>query len=439
MKNKNIKVIMALSIMLLLLFTTANVVISYMKMKNTVEESIISQSLSIGESIARSIDMKTYKRFLGNPEKNNYYWAIRSYLSDAKDKTGALYMYTMEINNPSVARAMVVGQPVNEEQSDDYPIGEICLIPKKFVREAFFQGTPFVTDFVEDSKYGTYLTVGVPIKDEAEQVIGYLGIDLSASSLDNIKKDILENNILLFIFNGALIIITITSFFLIQRWYQKELAKEVDETEDTYQTEIKSLITSVSSLRHDFTNHIQVLYGFLQLREAEQARQYVEALSKEVQTLESIKLDINHPGLAILLQTKKLAAQNNQIDMSFTVAQSSFDYIKTIDLIKILSNLIDNAIDATIVLPEEQRKIVVDCTVDFKKYIFQITNTGPKISPNTPIFEQGYSTKREEKDKVHGQGLFIVKSIVEKYDGQISLYSKNDSETVAYVEIPLKF
>ncbi|WPK13148.1 Spo0B domain-containing protein [Lysinibacillus louembei] len=438
MKNKKIKIIMAISIILLLFSTTANVATSYMKVKKTVEESIINQSLSIGTSIAASIDMKVYKRFLKNPEKNKDYWEIRNYLSDAKDKTGALYIYTIKIDNPTVARAMVVGHPVVAERKDDFPIGEICLIPQKFVREAYYHSQSFVTDFVEDSKYGTYLTVGVPIKDEGGHVIGYLGIDLSASFLDKIKKDVIENNILLFIFNGALIIITITSFFLIQRWYQKELAKEVDDTEDTYQTEIKALITSVSSLRHDFTNHIQVLHGLLQLGEPEQAKQYVEALSKEVQTLESLNLNIDHPGLAILLQTKKLAAQNNQIDMDFTVSQNTFEYIKTTDLIKILSNLIDNAIDATIHLPEEQRKIVVTCTAEFKKYIFQITNTGPALSPDAPVFEQGYSTKCEEKGEVHGQGLFIVKNIVEKYGGQISLYSINELETVAYVEIPLK-
>ncbi|WP_107840025.1 Spo0B domain-containing protein [Metasolibacillus meyeri] len=439
MKNRNIKIIMAISIILLLFFTTANVASSYMKVKKTVEESIINQSLTIGKSIANSIDMSIYKRFLRNPEKNNDYWTIRNYLSDAKNKTGALYIYTIKIDNPNVARAMVVGQPAMEGQDNDFPIGEICLIPQKFVREAYYHNTSFVTDIVEDSKYGTYLTVGVPITDEDDIVVGYLGIDLSTSSLDNIKKDVIKNNLLLFIFNGVLIIITITSFFLIQRWYQKELAKEVDDTEDTYQTEIKALITSVSSLRHDFTNHIQVLHGFLQLGETEQAKQYAEALSKEVQTLESIKLDVDHPGLTILLQTKKLAAQNNQIDMSFTVSQSTFEHMKTIDLIKILSNLIDNAIDATTILPEEKRKITVNCTVDFKKYVFQIINTGPALSPNVPVFEQGYSTKQEEKGKVHGQGLFIVKSIVEKYGGQIALYSINELETVAYVEIPFKF
>ena len=139
---------------------------------------------------------------------------------------------------------------------------------------------------------------------------------------------------------------------MLQRWYQKEVAKEVGYTEDTYQAELKTLITSTSSLRHDFTNHIQVLHGLLQLGESKQAQQYVSSLSKEVLALETLKLNIDHPGLSILLQTKKLATQNHHIDMDFTVSNDTFDKIKTTDLIIILSNLIDNAIDATVALPK---------------------------------------------------------------------------------------
>lgn len=59
-----------------------------------------------------------------------------------------------------------------------------------------------------------------------------------------------------------------------------------------------------------------------------------------------MQLNIDHPGLSILLQTKKLTAQNHNIDMEFTIAENAFPNIKTTDLIKILSNLIDNAIEA---------------------------------------------------------------------------------------------
>ena len=51
-----------------------------------------------------------------------------------------------------------------------------------------------------------------------------------------------------------------------QKWYQKEVVKEIEDTEDTYQAEIRTLISSVQSLRHDYINHIQVLHGTAEIR-----------------------------------------------------------------------------------------------------------------------------------------------------------------------------
>lgn len=437
MKRRNIKLIMTISILLLCLFTVANIASSYIKIRNTVEESIVNQSLIVGESIAKSINLPVYKRFLQKREKDEDYWEVREYLNDARKKTGLLYIYTVEVDNPQIAKSLIVGQPKWLDNSEDYPIGRNSLIPEHFVRKAYKDGQPFVTNIIKDSRYGTYITVGTPLKDQDGTVISYLGIDLDANTLDGIKKVVIENNMLLFIFNGLLIIIAISAFILLQRWYQKTLTAEVVETEDTYQAEIKSLITAMSSVRHDFTNHIQVLYGLLQLGANEQAQQYVETLSKEVQGLPSMQVNVYHPGLSILLQTKKFAAQSRQIQLDFTVSNCTFEFIKTTDLIKILSNLIDNAIDATCLLPEEERKIIVTCQNYHDKYVFQVKNTGHPLKGNEPLFEQGYTTKSSNNRAVNGQGLFIVKSIVEKYNGHITLYSRDDRETIAYVEIPL--
>lgn len=435
MKNRKVILILVLSTFLFLLFTSLNVFTSYIKMKKTVEESIANQSLEAAIGIASEIDIDTYQHFLDDPSKNVYYWKISNQLNDARKKIGALNVYTLKIDNPEVSRSMIVGVP--NVLNYTYNIGEVCTVPEAQVKEAF-KGNTYVTDVIEDPKFGNYLSVGAPIKDESGKVIGYLGIDIGDETLKVIKGKILDDNILLFVFNGVIILVVISSFLFLQRWYQKEVAKEVGVTEDTYQAEIKTLITSVSSLRHDFTNHIQVLHGLLQLGETERAQEYLESLSKEIRAIESLKLNINHPGLSILLQTKKLAAQNYNIDMNFFVYSDSFDEIKTTDLIKILSNLIDNAIDATIELPEGERKITIDITEDEMHYLFKIINTGLPISEKVPIFKQGYSTKGEENGKIRGQGLFIVKEIVNKYDGQISIYPSAELETTALVTIPLK-
>ncbi|QUG40155.1 GHKL domain-containing protein [Psychrobacillus sp. INOP01] len=437
MKSHKVKIIFVLSTVLLLFFSALNVYTSYVRMKNTVEESVANQSLEAAKSIASSIDVETYQKFLDNPEKNEYFREIEIYLSDAREKLGSLYVYTLKVDNPKVSKQMILGHSGKLESLDNYRIGDACTVPEEQVKKAY-EGKTYVTKVLKDPSYGDYLSVGAPIKNDEGKILGYLGIDTSADTINQIKGEALERNTVMLVFNGVFIFIVIGSFLFMQRWYQREVAKEVGHTEETYQTEIKTLITSVSSVRHDFSNHILVLHGLLKIGESDKALQYATSLFNEVKTIESIKVSIDHPGLSILLQTKKIAAQNHRIDMDIAISHVSFERIKTTDLIIILSNLIDNAMDASIALPEGERKITIECTANNTHYLFKITNTGPQIREKEQIFKQGYSTKNEEKGKIRGQGLFIVKEVVNKYNGKISIESTAESETTAIVEIPLK-
>lgn len=435
MKRFKLKLIIVLSIVLVIFFIGISMYTSYIKIEDTVEEAIANQNLEAAKSIAKAIDLETYERFLKERNRDEDYWTIRHYLNDAREKLGVLYVYTMEIDNPTTSKILIVGYPENKDNPNDFLIGEVCTVPEAQVKFAYEEGKQFVTEILEDTKYGhDYITVGTPIMNEKGEIISYLSIDISTETLDGIKETVINSNIFLLVLSGLFVIIVIISFFLLQKWYQKE----VGTTEYTYQKEIKTLIASVSSLRHDYINHIQVLHGFLHIGEVDQATKYVDSLSKDIQTIESIKLNLDHPGLAILLQTKKLTCQNQQIDIQITVDDNPFDNIKTIDLINILSNIIDNAIEATMELPEELRKITVSCKADELYYTFSITNAGRKLPDVNQIFKQGYSTKKVEKGRVRGQGLFIVKETINKYNGTITLDTINEKETIAIVKIPSK-
>lgn len=438
MKSFKMRLVLVFSIVVLLFFISMSIYTSYKKIEETVEGVIANQTLESAKAIATSIDLETYERFLDEPKRDEDYWAIRNYLNDAREKLGALYVYTLKIDNPTVSHALIVGVPKNEDNPNDFPIGEHCTVPEEQVKKAYYEGVHYVTGEIKDSRYGDYLSVGTPIKNNDEEIIGYLGIDISTEKLNSIKGTVIKNNIYLLAFSGLLIIIVIVCVVLLQNWYRKEMAKEVDSTQSTYQKEIKTLIASVSSLRHDYMNHIQVIHGLLNIGENEQAFKYVSELFKDVQAVESIKINLDHPGLAILLQTKKLASQNQHIDIDITVDSNPFDKIKTVDLINILSNLIDNAIEATIELPEQERKITVCCKADDAYYTFYIKNTGQELNDTDQIFMQGYSTKKEEQGKIRGQGLFIVNETVKKYNGTITLDKISEKETIAIVKIPIK-
>ncbi|EDL64087.1 sensor histidine kinase [Bacillus sp. SG-1] len=435
--NGKIKLIIILSVTLLLCLTSINILLSYFTAKKAAEISVANNALEIAISIAESMDVAAYERFLENPERNEDYWKIREKLYSAKQNTAALYVYTLAFEDPkSPPKVMIAGFP--RDNNPYYEIGMDCMVPLNQIQRAF-NGESYFTGKIDDPHYGEYISAGTPIINNQGETIGFLSIDISTSRLDRIGDTVIKNSIPGFILSGLLVIALLTTFVLIQKWYNHELKKQIGDTEETYHTEIQSLITSVRSVRHDFANHIQVLNGLLKLGKHQDALDYSNSMREEAQLLYQIPIRSNNPALSVLFQTKTLAAQSQNIDIHFHHSDSSFEKVLPTDLIKLLSNLVDNAIDAASELPKETRKIEVWCEENSAGYRFTVSNSGPVIPPEVKekIFTPGFSTKTKNhsNNRVRGQGLYIVKQIVEKYNGRISLES-NEERTTFEIRIP---
>jgi two-component system, LytTR family, sensor histidine kinase AgrC len=429
--NGKIKLIIILSVTILLCLTTINILVSYFTAKKAAEISVANNALEIASSIAESMDTAAYERFLENPERNEDYWRIREKLYEAKQNTAALYVYTLAFKDPnSRPKVMIAGFP--RDNKPYYEIGMDCMVPPSQIQRAY-KGKAYFTSKIDDPHYGEYISAGSPILNNQGETIGFLSIDISTSRLDRIGDTVIKNSIPGFILSGIFVIVLLTTFILIQNWYKRELKKQIGDTEETYHTEIHSLIQSVRSLRHDFANHIQVLNGLLKLGKQQEALDYSNSMREEAQLLYKIPIQSRNPALSVLFQTKSLAAQSQNIDIQFHNSDSSFDLMQTTDLIKLLSNLIDNAIDAVGDLPKEERNVEVRCEEESRGYRFQITNRGPAIPAEVKekIFNPGFSTKAKNRPhkKVRGQGLYIVKQIAEKYNGELSLRSENNKTT----------
>ena len=408
MKNKKVRYISIVFILILLFFVGLNVFTSFLSIKSSTEKTIANHTLEVAEELAAQIDREAYERFLINQEKNKDYQDIKLFLNDARKNNGALYISILTIDNPNFAKVMISSVPIDMEA---IPTGDKATLPKKQVRQAY-EGHSFYTGIINDSTYGDYLIAGAPIINQEGTIIGFLAVDVSADDINTISGKVLKSSSINLAFNGVFVILLLVFFFVMQRWYQKALVKEVGDTEDTYQSEFESLLASVHSLRHDFSNHVLVVHGLLKIGEHDKALDYLTTLSKEIRAITSIQVNVRNPGLSVLLETKKLAAENYNIKMRFEVLDDSFSAIKTTDLIKLSSNIIDNAIEATLELPDLERFVRITCKVEGDQYVFAVTNTGPKISEKNRelIFKRGFSTKKAQKGKIRGQGLYIVRN-----------------------------
>ena len=180
--------------------------------------------------------------------------------------------------------------------------------------------------------------------------------------------------------------------------------------------------------RHDYLNHLQIVYGLMELEEYEEMNAYLRKVYKELlKTGKAVKT--SKPAINALLAAKLAEAEAKEIEFLIEVKSDLKKLgIEDWELCKVLSNLIDNAMKALEDFDGEEKKIRVQITETPERYIFSVDDNGPKIPENIRenIFKKGFSTKKEEG---HGMGLAIVSEILSKSRGDIEL-SSDDEETV---------
>lgn len=196
---------------------------------------------------------------------------------------------------------------------------------------------------------------------------------------------------------------------------------------------LEGLNSKLREQRHDYLNHLQVIYGLMELDEFEEAKKYIEPVYKDIMKV-SKALRTAHPAINALLQAKLQTAEKEEINMFLEVKTDLKKInIEPWELCKVVSNIIDNGMKA---LGEKsgERNLYIDIRDELDEYLISIYNNGPLIPDEqlADIFKEGFTTKKEEG---HGMGLFIVRGILEKAGGNVQVRSK-EGKTCFDVYIP---
>ncbi|GAV25311.1 histidine kinase [Carboxydothermus islandicus] len=254
---------------------------------------------------------------------------------------------------------------------------------------------------------------------------------LENNSLSKIKTFISEPFILI-LMTALISILSIFSMKRIIDFLQEEIKLR---TRLDYLNHIEELLRTIRIQRHNFNNELQVVFGLLQVGAFQEAKDYIKKSMEEIaNTSELIKTD--KLEITALLQTKLCLAENKKINFKVKVKTSLRELpLEVRDFNVILGNLIDNAFEEVERLPSDQRKVEVELTKDLMGYVFIVRNYGLPIKPEVieKIFEPGFSTKGEGR----GMGLYSVKKLVQKYNGDIQV--KSDANwTIFTVRLPDK-
>ncbi len=191
--------------------------------------------------------------------------------------------------------------------------------------------------------------------------------------------------------------------------------------------QIQKLNSELRSQRHDYLNHMQVVYGMAELEEYEELRNYLEPIYRDMMKIgKAIRTSI--PAINALLMAKMGEAEGADIDFYVEVKSDLAQLrIEPWELCKVLSNLIDNAA-AALSEKASDRKIVLEISEDREYYLFSVSDNGAPIPEDKQeaIFRPGFTTKQEAG---HGMGLFIVSNVLKRNGGTILLKS-DQKETV---------
>ncbi|MBQ0784617.1 MAG: sensor histidine kinase [Amphritea sp.] len=204
-------------------------------------------------------------------------------------------------------------------------------------------------------------------------------------------------------------------------------------------TRIQQYSDTLRSQSHEYANKLHTIAGLIQIGATDQALALIGQESQSHQALIKLLMKaVPDPILAGCLLGKYNRAR--ELGLTLVIDPESEmtslpDKLPREQLVSILGNLIDNALEATLNNHGSDGKVLLSMTDLGNDLIFEIEDQGPgiPIGQQEKIFEKGFSSKRYDG---HGYGLHLVKSLLDKLSGTITIDSGSDGGSRFTVYIP---
>lgn len=209
--------------------------------------------------------------------------------------------------------------------------------------------------------------------------------------------------------------------------FRKKIDRQVAEYQrellDTHYREVENMYRQMRGWRHDYRNHIQMMKVLAANGDLEALQAYLDELDTDLRTVDTVIKTGNAMADAILNSKISLAKAQHipvQIDAHIPVRLR----MSELDLCVILGNLFDNAMEASLALPEDKRMIRV--YMDMKGTQLYVSFTNLTATGKMPKVGKRFLSHKGEG---HGLGLLRIDSIVEKLEGYISRNSEEGEFT----------
>ncbi len=241
----------------------------------------------------------------------------------------------------------------------------------------------------------------------------------------------LSNTLLIFsiTFMFMINIITFTLFDSLIVSFEYRMEKKMLMQQNNYyesQFELMKRISETTrAFRHDFMNHLTVIQSLSKKEEKATLDGYLSEL-QQVYTQQKEYIRTGNVVIDSILNCKLQEAEIHEIPVVHDINIPEEMDFSSFDMTVILSNLMDNAIKASLNIDKDIRNINI--VIRFDKGVLRVTI---RNKFNGTVFYKGKNIVTSKKDaENHGIGLENVKQVVKKYNGTLDIKHTTDEFSV---------
>ena len=210
---------------------------------------------------------------------------------------------------------------------------------------------------------------------------------------------------------------------LFSKQIDKRIASDQRELIETHYQEVENMYRQIRGWRHDYRNHIQMMKVLAANGDMEGIKAYLDELDTDLNTVDTMVKTGNAMADAIL-NSKISLARSKEITVQCDAHIPVKLKMSELDLCCIIGNLFDNAIEASLKLPQEERLIRV--YMDMKGTQLYISFTNFTATKKMEKIGKLYQTSKGDG---HGFGLVRIDNIIERLDGYLSRNSEDGAFT----------
>ncbi|WP_417313507.1 ATP-binding protein [Enterobacter sp.] len=212
-------------------------------------------------------------------------------------------------------------------------------------------------------------------------------------------------------------------------------------------SQIKRYADNLRIMRHEQLNWTATLVGLLQMKRYDDAIRYIQAQSDGAQrVLDFVSARFTSPALCGLLLGKYVSAREKGVELLFDPACQLSKMplaINETELMSVIGNLLDNAVDATLKAPAPA-PVELYISDRNQELLIEIADRGCGVDDamKPHLFRQGFTSKPDAGNEItgseHGIGLFLVAGYVDKAGGSIEIADNAPQGTIFTVFIPFQ-